>query len=151
MSIIQICLHKMVDHSLPYLPIAVGVQIVPDGCLGLICDSSFLGCLYISPLRIPVYTYRTSQIRSPSSALKTLIDVTLGSHSMDIIIDIPLYIHVYPINGQIGQNGLLDPHEYPHLMIPSMDWLKGTFYRKARYFMGKSMVSGQDFPKKTNP
>ena len=35
--------------------------------------------------------------------------------------------------------------------LHSMDWFKGKFTGKPPYFMGKSMVSGSDFPKKTNP
>ena len=29
---------------------------------------------------------------------------------------------------------------------PSMDWIRGKFTGKAPYLLGKSMVSGQDFP-----
>jgi hypothetical protein len=32
-----------------------------------------------------------------------------------------------------------------------MDWFKGNFTGKPFFLMGKSMVSGFDFPNKTNP
>ena len=65
-----------------------------------------------------------------------------------------IYIYIYPNQNGVTYNFTKSHYDLTistvkiHLVLFSMDWFMG---RKTPYFMGKLMVSGEDFPWKANP